>query len=171
MIDLQQLHRYVVRPVLARMQAVVPGVVHFDGLAAERFLIGLGLQESGLTFIDQAEKGGDKAPGPAFGLWQMEKPTHDDLWTSFLNYRPVFAGILQREAIGTPSAEQMTGNLYYACAACRMQLHRLPFTLPEADDYKAMAAAWKTYYNSASGAGNAAGAEKWFKLAVDQIVA
>lgn len=161
MIDLRQFHRYIVRPVLAKLEG--------GSLAAERLICGSCLQESRLTFIDQLEFGGDRKPGPAFGLVQMEKETHDDIWENFLKWRLELATEIRALCIGAPSAEQMTGNLYYAVAMMRMAYYRHDFEMPAAEDYKALAAVWKKYYNTSSGAGLESQAQSWFKLACAQV--
>lgn len=155
-LDVGQFHRYVVRPVLRELD--------MGGLAAERLVIGTCLAESRLKYIDQIEAGGDKKPGPAFGLPQMEKRTNDDHWLTWLAFRPEVARSVKKFMIADMGAEQMQGNMYYAVAMCRVHYFRAPFVMPEAGDYKAMAAAWKKYYNTEKGKGSAAEAEKWFAL-------
>ncbi len=161
LIDIGQLHRYIVKPVHEALE--------MGGLAADQLVMGTGLTESRFRHIDQIERGGDKKPGPAYGFWQMEKATHEDHWNNYLIDRPARAQIVSSFAIGKPSAEQMQGNLYYAAAMCRIHYYRKPFSLPAPGDYKTMAALWKKYYNTQAGAGSAAKAEEWFKLACDII--
>ena len=46
-------------------------------LGAERLVCATALAESALRYVDQVDKAG--RPGPAYGLFQMERRTHDDL--------------------------------------------------------------------------------------------
>lgn len=155
--NIGQFDRYIVQPVLGRLE--------MSGLAARRLLAGTALTEGRLCYIDQVERGGDKAPGPAYGPYQMEKATHNDIWLSYLSFRAPLATIVKEFAIGQGSVEQMHGNWYYATAMARIHYRRARFEMPAADNYKGMAEVWKTYYNTAKGAGDAKEAEKWFALA------
>lgn len=153
-LDIRQLHRFVVRPALER--------INLAGLAAERLVIGTGLTESGLSAIDQRERATVDRPGPAFGLFQMERATHDWLRQWAQRRRgslPGIAGGLEVMACHyafLPPHEQMAGNLYYAAAMCRLRYFVDKAPLPAADDLDGMAAAWKRIYNSTAGAGREA---------------
>lgn len=157
MIDLDQFHRYIVRPVNSNLG--------MGGLAADQAVCGVCLAESGLVYLDQVEGHKDNKPGPAYGVGQMEKRTHDDIWENYLKWHLGRASAVRRLCIGAPSAEQMAGNLYYAAAMVRIHLYRSKFIMPPAGDYKAMAEGWKKYYNTSSGAGIETEAEKHFKFA------
>ena len=143
----RQYQLYIVRPVLSHMG------VKFEGLAAERLLVGTMLTESGGGFIDQKQKANDVL-GPAVGLWQMEKITHDDIWTNYLGHR-----IELHQRIGgllSPwprKFEQLAGNNFYACAMARLKYWRAKFPLPDADDLEGLANYWKMVYNSEQGKG------------------
>ena len=119
--------------------------------AAENLVVYTGIQESGVRALNQA------AHGPATGLWQMEKATHDDLWFAFL---PRHSLVLQRitdlRAAWPTGFEQLRGNLNYAAAMCRVLYYRAAPPLPAADDLPGLAAYWKAYYNTSAGAGTAA---------------
>ncbi|MGH6742988.1 MAG: hypothetical protein ACREDY_28850, partial [Bradyrhizobium sp.] len=69
-LDPSQVREYVIRPALQRLNAWTQ--------AAENLVLGVAMHESRLRYIDQLDWAGK--PGPAFGLWQMEAPTHNDLW-------------------------------------------------------------------------------------------
>lgn len=158
MMDPDQFLRYIVRPVLRRLE--------LGGPAAEALVLGTCLTESNLKYIDQVEKGGDKKPGPAYGLGQMEKLTHDDIWDNWLKWKAPLSSLVRSLVIGAPSAEQMQGNLYYAVAMVRCHYRRRTFPTPVPQDYKSMAELWKKYYNTSSGAGIEQQAESSFALAV-----
>lgn len=145
-IDLQQLRAYVVVPSLT--------AIGLYSKAAERLVLATGLVESEYRFIDQIERGGDKQPGPARGLWQMEAATHNDLWKNFLKYKPELSALIKPYVLdGLSPLEQLHGNLYYAAIMCRVFYNRIQTPLPHADNLEGMAAYWKKYYNTPLGAG------------------
>ncbi|MBF0190242.1 MAG: hypothetical protein HQL99_03710 [Magnetococcales bacterium] len=116
--------------------------------AAEELLLGIAIQESGLRYLTQL--GG----GPAMGLWQMEKITHDDIWQNFLHGRTKLAlNILG--PYPKPDHARLAWDLAYACGMCRVHLLRCPGALPAAGDLDGQANYWKLHYNSLLGAGTA----------------
>jgi hypothetical protein len=143
-IDLRQFHDFVVRPALRH--------IGLDEPARIRLVTGTALTESGLRYIDQLAPG----PGPAYGPFQMERATHNDLHKSFLQ-KPAHKALAERVAglsVGAMDpVAQMQGNHYYAAAMCAVHYLRAPGVLPAADDLPAMARMWKTYYNTRFGAG------------------
>lgn len=159
MIDIRQFQKYIVRPVLDRLK--------MGGLAAERLMIGTALAESRMTYIDQINRGEEK-PGPAYGIYQQEQGSHDDIWLNYLPQHPDIALRVRQLAIMPCDAQQMAGNLYYATAMARLHYWRLRFIMPSPLDYKAMAGLWKMYYNTVEGAGTAEKAEKWFRIACSE---
>lgn len=126
-------------------------------LAAEQLVMGTLAQESHGTYLKQL---GD---GPAMGLFQMEPPTHKDLWLNFLRYkRSLQSKILcmtsdsvdeNFESHGYPAHEALVWNNRYAAAMCRVHYYRRPESLPKANDVKALAEYWKEHYNTFLGAG------------------
>ena len=147
-LDIRQLHRFVVRPALEH--------IGLAGVNAERLVIGTGLTESGLMFVDQKGRGGEQAWGPALGLWQMERATFNDNW-QWLRARQgdlaakVDALRCQNGFLDGDFWKQMTGNLFFAAAMCRVHYLRKPGHLP--DTLEGMAEYWKRHYNSMLGAG------------------
>lgn len=135
---------------------------------AENIVVGIGLAESRLERLDQSTPG----PGPAYGLWQMEKLTHDDLWVTYLPQLPehvrdalwVMAGTPPSR--GVPPVTVLQWNLLYASAMCRLKLRRAKPPLPVANDAAGMAAYWKQWYNTPEGKGTIEGALPFFKQAV-----
>jgi hypothetical protein len=118
------------------------------GLAAEQLVLGTGIQES--LLIHRQQLGG----GPALGLFQMERATHDDCWKNFLDFRKSLADKVKETLAGQePIAETMKNNDRYAAAMCRVRYMRVQEPLPKADDIPAMARYWKQYYNTPLGAG------------------
>lgn len=141
--DAGHLRDQVIRPVLVTL-----------GLwseAAEDLVLGTAAQESGLRFLRQL--GG----GPALGLYQMEPATHDDIWENFLRFRTgLAAAVAMFRSPSVPDRLQLTGNLLYATAMCRIHYYRVPAPLPSQGDVAGYAAYWKAHYNTAAGAGTEA---------------
>ncbi len=141
-IDARQLRELIVVPTLGHL-----GLYSEDAVV---LLMNTARQESRLRWIQQLGN------GPAVGIWQMERVTHDDIWANYLAYREDLADKVRQLAIGTkqvPDAAQMAGNLFYACAMARVHYLRVPHMLPSADNLSAQAAYWKQYYNTELGRG------------------
>lgn len=151
---------YVIRPALQRLGMWTQ--------AAENLVFGTGLVESRYDYLDQATPG----PGPAYGYWQMEKLTHDDLWATYLPGQPSALRDALREMSGErfgsiPSVETLHWNLLYGAAMCRLRYKRVSAALPDGNDAAAMAAYWKQWYNTPLGAGSIVEALPFFKQAVN----
>lgn len=138
-LNLPDFLQYVVRPTLRFLDPAIP-----YSLAAERLLLGTAIHESGLQYLDQTAAG----PGPALGLFQMEGPTHLDIWTNFLAFRPALAEKIRALRAEHPSGlEQLRTNMAYACAMARTLYFRSPAILPDADNLQALAALAKRVFN------------------------
>jgi len=129
-----------------------------DRLAGVRqLLLGTALQESGLRHLRQlANRDGTR--GPALGYFQMEPATHDDIWATFLTFRPALAARVRAvpgAAVGRPKAELLVHNHVYAAVMARLRFRRAPGALPAAGDVRAMGAYWKAHYNTVLGKGRA----------------
>lgn len=85
-LNLAQVQKYIVEPAL--------GVLELNTPAAVQLVMATGMAESGYIYIDQIDA--DDRPGPAFGLWQMERTTHDDIWRSFLRFEPQLSSRVRR---------------------------------------------------------------------------
>lgn len=152
---LADIHKYVVRPALLE--------IGLAGLNREQQVLGTGLVESGYRHLDQTTPG----PGPAFGFWQMEKATHDDLWLNFVIHRPVlFDALVRLTGRSFQSVEALRWNLRYGAAMCAVHYLRAPGKHPAEGDYEAMARYWKKVYNTPLGAGKVEHAIPLFKQAV-----
>ncbi len=137
-IDPKQLTDLIIRPTLQRL-----------GLwsdAAEELVLGTAIQESSLQYLQQL--GG----GPALGLWQMERATHDDIWQNFLHFRTKL-GLNVLGPYSKPDPTRLVWDLAYACALCRIHYLRSPSALPVAGDTNGQAVYWKQFYNTPLGAG------------------
>lgn len=143
MINIPQFRAEIVDPALRFLDLWSP--------AASALVLGTAIQESALTMLRQT--GG----GPARGVFQIEPATHDDLWMSFLRFRPAIAERLTLLLAPAPDRdEQLVTNLLYAAAVCRLLYFRRPEKLPDASDVDGLAAYWKLAYNTPGGAGAAA---------------
>ena len=140
MINIEQLDKYVVQPVLEHLG--------MNSLAARRLMIGTALAESHGKYIHQI---GD---GPALGLWQVEPSTHMDNYVSFLEYpsrRDLYQKFVSLRGDFPKAHNQMIGNLSYNCAHARLKYWRSPKKMPNENDYRAMAEYHKDIYNSSLG--------------------
>ena len=137
-IDPKHLRDLVIRPTLQRLS------LWSD--AAEELVLGTAIQESGLQYLQQLDG------GPALGLWQMERATHDDIWQNFLHYRTKL-GLNILGPYSKPGHSRLAWDLSYACAMCRAHYLRFPGALPPAGDIDGQAAYWKKFYNTPLGKG------------------
>lgn len=157
---LADVREYIVEPALS--------FVGLAGLNREQQVLGTGLVESGYKYLDQTTPG----VGPAYGFWQMEKATHDDLWMNFINGRPMLRDSM-RSLVSpvanfrsiVPPVSTLHHNLLYAAAMCAVHYLRAPGVHPAAGDYGAQAAYWKRVYNTMLGAGKVEHAIPLFKKA------
>lgn len=141
-VDPTQFRLLVVRPALQRLDLWTQ--------AAENLVLGTAVHESRLVNLHQL--GG----GPADGFFQIEPRTHNDLFANTLPGNPALKQKLLSMAAPWPSYElQLTTNLLYEAAVCRLLYWRHPAPLPAADDIDGLAAYWKQYYNTPQGAGRA----------------
>lgn len=114
---------------------------------AINLVAGTGLVESSYVSLKQI------GTGPALGLWQMEPATHADIWKNYINAQPALTRTLKTLMTPGNSLAQLTGNLLYAAAMCRIKYFRAPQALPAENDAAGMALYWKAIYNSDLGAG------------------
>lgn len=142
MLNVLQFREYVVRPTLIHLALFSP--------AAENLLVGTALKESALFHLDQLTPG----PGPAFGIYQMERATHDDIWDRYLSSFPPLAAKVASTAAPWPErVYQLHTNLAYATAMARIHYYRVRESLPAADDVLALGRYWKLHYNTPRGKG------------------
>jgi hypothetical protein len=146
MINVKQFREYIVNPALMRLEPAIPW-----SLAAENLVIGTAIHESKLTYVDQLAPGA----GPAYGPFQMEKFTYDDLWSGYIAHRPELKQKLLAMAgfddEVRPPVIEMYGNFFYAAAMCRVFYRSRPGALPAPDDIDGLARYAKKYYNTELG--------------------
>lgn len=149
----------VVRPTLLRISLDTP--------PAQVLVLGTALTESHLRHLDQVHAA-DKL-GPALGVYQMEAPTHEDIWRNFLTRQIALRLSVARLSIyisgDFPDPGEMVWNLAYATAMCRVHYRRDRVPLPAADDAHGMAQYWKRCYNTSRGKGRIEDAEEHFEFA------
>lgn len=136
------LRDYIVRPVLKYM-----------GLwskSSENLLIGTVFQESaGGVYLKQLGN------GPALGIYQIEPATHDDCWDNYIEYRTALKERIEQLMTTEDWQQQLISNLSYATAMARIVYYRKPEALPaDPEDIPALAAYWKTHYNTFQGKGS-----------------
>lgn len=142
-LDQRDVLQYVVTPTLQYLDPEIP-----YSRGAERLLLGTAIHESKLQWLDQTAPG----PGPAYGLWQVEAATHDDLWTRFVEPRQALAHKLRSlRAPWASPIDQLRWNLPYACAIARVVYFRTPDPMPAVDDVDTMAALSKRVFNTVKG--------------------
>ena len=147
MMLLTDLRDTVVRPTLDRLGLGSP--------AAVALVLGTAVQESGLGALKQL--GG----GPAKGFWQIEPFTHDDVTARIVTrYPPLHERLSEIVGLWPSRIEQLSTNLCYGAAICRLKYYLDPEPLPAADDIDGLAAVWKRIYNSPKGKG---APEQWAK--------
>lgn len=143
---------FVIGPTLAMLAG--PDAPGIDNPAAVELLVGTAAQESNLRALDQITGRNDRTLGPAYGLWQIEPATHDDIWANYLAHRPELKARVQALAAASPSRTmQLATNLAYAVAMARLVYYRSPAKLARPGDVAGHAAVWKRVYNTEHGKG------------------
>lgn len=129
--------------------------IGLHSLAAEQLVMITAAHESGgFEYIAQVR-------GPALSWWQIEPDTYQDLIANTLpglaRSRPAiyttYLELMRQSIFFASSTEQLAINPALACATCRLLYWRAPRALPAAFDWEAQADYWKTFYNTARGAG------------------
>jgi len=153
-IDPNQLLEYAIVPALKALG--------LDSEAARALVLGTAIVESDLRYLHQL--GG----GPALGLWQCEPATFRDIYDNYVRYKPALQAALDSLSITPrfPSADELTFNLRYAAAICRVHYYRNKAPMPGKGDFQAMAMFHKVAYNSMLGATDPAVSAKDFEKAV-----
>lgn len=135
-----ELLEWVIRPTLKRLD------YGRNDAAVENLLLGTAIVESqGLTFLKQVN-------GPALGFYQIEPETHEDIWDSFLAFRPDLASKVrsfasQRWFVESNQAmnNELVTNLAYSTAIARIHYLRVAEAIPS--DIEGQARYWKAHYN------------------------
>lgn len=137
----------VIRPTLARL-AEIAGEARLSSEIAVALVFATGMQESHFFWMRQYPA------GPARGFYQIEPRSHDDLWDNFLAHRPQLAEAVAAFSAPQPTrVAQLSANLCYATAICRLIYWRAPDALPTAIGGEPLARFWKRHFNTESGKG------------------
>ena len=154
MLDPAQTRSFVIEPTLKLLARVEP---RLDQPAAVELVLGTMIEEStvgGKTFLRQIPN------GPARSPFQMEPATHRN-HRRWLQRRPDWLAVVDSLLVpGMSAPEQLTWNLAYACAMCRIHYWKVPHALPDVDDVMGMARYWKAHYNTVLGKGRP---ERWVR--------
>lgn len=131
-IDSKQFEALIIDPVLKLLNMWSPSAVSL--------MLGTCAQESEFcAYLVQI--GG----GPGKGPYQVENPTHDDVWRYLNNVRPdIRAKVL---TISPQNVDALIYNLYYSTAIARIRYWWVEEELPPADDIYALGKYWDKYYN------------------------
>lgn len=143
-ISAKDLREFIVRPTLKYLDPEIP-----YSKVAEDLLMGTAAQESHLMYLDQLTPG----PGPAYGLWQMEKATAGWLWDSFIKKDPGLKAKFDKLVSDFPSdhMDQMRSNLAFAVAMARMRYMVVREPLPTSSRIQDIGTYYKKYYNTYKG--------------------
>ena len=156
MFDVEQFREVIVEPTLRRMAHW--GYTGADNPAAVNLLVGTAWHESkGGTYLKQVN-------GPALGIYQIEVPTHEDVWKNYISHSSRLAHVydmLPYEAqpdtstwLGNPEwHRQLIVNLEYATVIARLLYYRHNFVWCDPDDIEGLGQIWKEFYNTVLGAG------------------
>ena len=140
-----QFRIHIARPVLEKLDMWSP--------AAENLIVGTAAHETHFQFLDQITSRNDETLGPAYGIFQIEPATHDDV-LRYLDSRPeIRIKVLNFLAPWPDHARQLVTNYGYATAIARIKYWMFPEPLPLADDIPGLAAYWKQFYNTPAGKG------------------
>lgn len=144
-----------------RIHVIRPTLQHLGlwSQSAEALLCGTAEHESGgLHYLDQVTASGIERLGPALGIFQIEPPTHADIFTNFLDFgrwRDLRDRLLSLRASKPAADHQLITNLAYATGVARLIYYRDPQALPDAEDLEGLGATYKRVYNTPKGAATA----------------
>ncbi|MDB4312143.1 hypothetical protein N9937_01805 [bacterium] len=153
MIYPRHLRELIIKPVLKMMELYSP--------AAVNLVLGTACVESDCgKYLKQLDG------GPALGIYQMEQVTHRSLWVDVLEYNDHLADLINDYLVSSfydyedeetenidSTFKELSGNMYYATAMCRLQYMRFEEPLPHPNDIEGLAKYWKKYYNTEAGKG------------------
>lgn len=149
-INSTQLAEFIIRPILKRFDLY--------SKEAETLLVGTCAAES-IIGEDQYIK---QVGGPAMGIYQMEKATHDWLVDVITTKRTKYAKLITWvEDTGGFTVERLLYDLYYMTIMARVRYLVVPKRIPM--DLYNIAEYWKQYYNTEAGAGTVDGFIRKFK--------
>jgi hypothetical protein len=93
--------------------------------------------------------------GPAKGVFQMEPATEEDIWGSYLGFRPSLSqAVTLVTGISGPDSWALTTDLAYQIVMARIHYRRVKEPLPAVGDLEGQAKYWKKYFNTPGGKGH-----------------
>jgi hypothetical protein len=149
MINFKQFKEHVVVPTLRYLDSEIP----YSEEAVDLLMMTCAHESTGGTYLRQKDMTNTEG---AFGVYQMEGATHDDIWYNYIEYRVLTEKLIQdllvdcRAEVSSP----LITNLAYATAMARVHYWRVPEALPSRTDTHYMAALGdysKKYYNTPLG--------------------
>jgi type VI secretion system secreted protein VgrG len=148
MIDFNQFKEHVVVPTLKYLDSEIP----YSEEAVDLLMMTCAHESTGGTYLRQK---GMKGTEGAFGVYQMEMATHEDIYVNFLRTRPFFEESVSGLRSDYSSLRRdLTANLVYATAMARVHYWRVAEALPSKDDTRYMSKLGiyaKKYYNTPLG--------------------
>lgn len=151
MIRTDDLKNLVIIPVLKAMRKAIPNNENVNSNSAVNLLLGTCAVESNMGYFLKQIK------GPAFGIYQIEPTTYEDIWENYLSSRPELISVILYNKGVVPDLLEIVGNLYLATFMARVHYMRFREPLPKPYDVRGMAEYWKTYYNTSKGKGTVQG--------------
>lgn len=141
-LNVKQFKELVLVPVLRYLEPEIP-----YSEEAVTLMLGTAAQESRFHYIDQTTPG----PGPAYGLFQVERTTEQWLWDSYINKTPSLKAKVESLLADWPNDRmtQMHCNLAYSVAIARIRYRVVKAPIPTTLD--GIAKYYKKYYNTYKG--------------------
>ena len=151
MIDFNQFKEHVVIPTLKYLDSEMP----YSEEAVDLLMMTCAHESIGGTYLRQ--KGMTGMTG-AFGVYQMELATHDDIWYNYIEYNALTEKLIEALLVDYRAevTHPLITNLAYATAMARVHYWRVAEALPSKDDttyaYMSKLGEYaKKYYNTPLG--------------------
>lgn len=154
--DPTQLKEQIIIPAITDLEEVIPGCA---SSAAVNLLLGTVAQESAMgEYLIQKGEGIELEK--AISIYQMERPTHDDIWNHYLRYKTEIQSFMLKTLTvsdaGEPKSQQLMWDMRYATLMARIHYWRVSEALPHQNDIASLGRYWKKYYNTKKGHGTIA---------------
>jgi len=124
-INFKQFKDHVVIPTLKYLENEIP----YSDEAVDLLMMTAAHESKGGKFLRQV--GVPDGVG-AYGVYQMELETADDIWSNFLDYRSL--GKVIDDIVSSISEDSLITNLTYATAMARAHYYRVPHAIPTKGD-------------------------------------
>jgi type VI secretion system secreted protein VgrG len=148
MIDFDQFKEHVVVPTLKYLDSEIP----YSEEAVDLLMLTCAHESRGGTYLRQKGMTGTEG---AFGVYQMEMATHDDIHDNFINSRRGLRGLISATlSHNFDAVDDLLPNLTYATAMARVHYWRVAEAIPSKDDTNYMSKLGdyaKKYYNTPLG--------------------